>query len=135
MFVAVQVRIGLIGIERSLNPQTVVSFANFEVKYRQLVLRTELADPRNAVLRSKLASTLRAEVRLAHERVQQAEAAYNQALAIAVDSALSPDGFYALHQQGRVYATAVMTYSNAVMALLAYMETAREDAKDADSTT
>jgi hypothetical protein len=93
-----------------------------------------LADSRHAVIRSKLASTLRAEVRLAREHVQEAQSAYNQALDIAVDSALGPDGFYALHQQGRVYATAVMTYSNAVMALLAYMETAREDAKKATST-
>jgi hypothetical protein len=73
-------------------------------------------------------------VRLAHEQVQQAEAAYNQALATAADSDLSPGGVLALHKQGRVYATAVMTYSNAVMALLAYMDTARADAKDAAST-
>jgi hypothetical protein len=133
--VAVQVRIGLIGISRSLNPQNVVSRGNFEVKYGQSVSWTDLADSRHAVLRSKLASTLRAEVRAAHEQVQQADAAYNQALAIAPDSNLGPEGVLALHQQGRVYATAVMTYSNAVMALLAYMETARGDAKDAASTS
>jgi hypothetical protein len=71
----------------------------------------------------------------AHERLLQAHSAYDQALSIATDSSLGSKGFHALHQQGRAYATAVMTYSNAVMALLAYIETAQVDFTDAPSTT
>ena len=72
---------------------------------------------------------MKRDVRTAFESVQQAHSAYEDALAIASDTDLDREGFLALHQQGRAYAATVMNYSNAVMALLSYMETAKADAK------
>ena len=66
---------------------------------------------------------------MAHERLQHAQDAYEHALAIAWDTDLSPDGVLALHQHGRTYATAVIAYSDAVMALLSHMETTRENTR------
>ena len=66
-------------------------------------------------------------MRFAHERLQQTQDEYETALAIASDSDLGPEGIFIIHQQGRAYATAVLIYSDAVMALLSYMETGRSD--------
>ena len=69
-------------------------------------------------------------MRSAYERVQDAQTAYEHTLAIASDADLDPEGFVALHQTGHAYAATVLNYSNAVMALLAYVETGRSDGAD-----
>ena len=92
-------------------------------------LATSLNETGHGVLRSMEAEVLRGDVRTAFEGVQQAHSGYEHALAIASDADLDREGFLALHEQGRAYAATVMNYSNAVMALLSYMETARADAK------
>jgi len=71
----------------------------------------------------------------ANRHLQEVQAGYKDALAIIADTDYSPDGSLALRQRSREYAQAVKQYSDAVMALLAYMETARADGKDAASTT
>ena len=76
---------------------------------------------------SKLTTTLKQDVDSAFQLVQQTQDSYREALAIASDTYLNADGFLALRQEGRAYAAAVMAYSNAVMALLSYMETTREN--------
>ena len=79
-----------------------------------------MEQPRHAVLRFKQAAALRTEVRAAHETVQQAEDEYQNAFAIASGTDLSADGLLAFLQRSRVYTTAVLTYSNAVMTQLLY---------------
>jgi len=88
-----------------------------------------LNEPGYGVLRSKEAEVLRGDVRTAFEGVQRAHSTYERALTIASDIDLDREGLLALHEQGRAYAATVMNYSNAVMALLSYMETARANAK------
>ena len=67
-------------------------------------------------------------MRSAYERLQQSQDEYEKALAIVVsDTDLGPEGLFIMHQQGRAYATAVLIYSDAVMTLLSYMETGRND--------
>ena len=73
---------------------------------------------------------MKRDVRTTFEGVQQAQSAYEHALATASDANLDCEGFLALHQQGRAYAAAVLSYSDAVMALLSHMETSRRDSDD-----
>ena len=61
-------------------------------------------------------------LRDSYKLVQEAHANYEKAIATATETELSPDGFFAIRQSGRVYAEAVMRYSNAAMSFLALME-------------
>ena len=90
--------------------------------------------PSRGVLRSKEAEVLRQDVRAAHERLQQAQDEYEKALAIAADIDLGPEGLFIMYRQGHAYATAVLTYSDAVMAMLSYMETGRGGRADRKQT-
>jgi hypothetical protein len=64
----------------------------------------------------------------AFEQLQTAHATYQDALATAIDTDLSSDGMFAIREQGRLYASAVKRYSDAVMAWLIIVETNRERA-------
>jgi hypothetical protein len=71
----------------------------------------------------------------AFEHLQAAHARYKNALATAIDTDLASDGFFPIRQQGRVYASAVKKYSDAVMAWLIVVETKRENALELLRTT
>ena len=73
-------------------------------------------------------ATLYKAVDDAYQFIQNAHACYREYLSIVADRDLSSDEVLAIQQHGREYASAVIKYSEAVMAWLAHVETNREDA-------
>lgn len=71
----------------------------------------------------------------AFEHLQAAHASCKNALAAAIDTDLASDGCFAIRQQGRVYASAVKKYSDAMMAWLIVVEPKHENALELLRTT
>jgi hypothetical protein len=66
---------------------------------------------------------LRKNLAVAHEAFLKADANYQRALAIAVDTEQDSDTLVALGREGRDYAYALTRYTNATMEWLMYIDT------------
>ena len=77
--------------------------------------------------KSQQSAALRNAVYEKYELLQKAQVGYEEALAIARDTELSPDRLLAIRQQGREYAHAVTRYSEAVMAWVSFMDIYRRE--------